>query len=473
MTLNNGQRTKDELEFLPAVLEIQETPPLLISRNILWAIMLFFIIAVIWASVGEVDIVGVAQGKIIPSGKVKIIQPLGTGVVRNIFIKDGDHVEAGQELIELDTTLAGAEHLQIKEQLLALILDRARLITLLKEIEKRERGQQTVTQLLNSNFPSITPNSLSLAPDTQLLTYENATSDQIKIMNQRIQTQLNEYLAKVEALNGEKRQRQAERNAISQRIQQLDSTIPLVTERVTSLEVLAKKDMVPRVQWLELEQERIEQVTERDVQKNNFISLDASISNINQRRAAHKEEFKIKLLTELADAENRIAAFEQEKVKADIRVMLQKLVAPVSGKVHQLAVHTIGGVVTPAQILMHIVPDVGAIEVEAWLPNKDIGFVHEGQNAKIKVETFPFTKYGTIDAEILNVSNDAIPDEHLGLIYAMRVKMFQTTMKVKEKTVNLTPGMAVTVEVNMGKRHLLDFLLTPLLRYKDESIRER
>ena len=111
--------------------------------------------------------------------------------------------------------------------------------------------------------------------------------------------------------------------------------------------------------------------------------------------------------------------------------------------------------------------------MEAWLQNQDIGFVHEGQDAIIKVKTFPFTKYGKIDAEVMNVSNDATPDEHLGLVYAMRVKMYETTMKVKDKIVNLSPGMAVTVEVDMGKRRLIEYLLSPLLRYKDESIRER
>ena len=160
-------------------------------------------------------------------------------------------------------------------------------------------------------------------------------------------------------------------------------------------------------------------------------------------------------------------------VKADKRVTLQNLRSPVTGTVHQLVIHTIGGVVTPAQELMHIIPHDDPVEVEAWLLNKDIGFVHKGQKAAIKVETFPFTKYGLVDAEILNVSNDATPDEKLGLVYAMRVKMNQTTMNVKGKIVNLTPGMAVTVEMNLGKRRLIEFLLSPLLRYKDESVRER
>ena len=439
----------EALEFLPAALEIQETPPLPISRYILRAIMLFFIVAIIWASIGEVDIVGVAQGKIIPSGKVKIIQPLETGVVRSILVKEGERVEAGQPLIELDTTLAGADHLSIKEQQFVLKLDRARQLTILDTLNKSQTATDHFTELTE------------------------ATSEQIRLQKERAKSRLNEYQAKIEALKDEQRQRQAERNAVGQRIQQLDATIPLITERAGSLVGMSEKGLVPRVQWLELEQERIEQVKERDVQRNNLDSLGAAIANINQRLAAQKAEFESQILTELADAENRIAAFEQEKVKAEKRVTLQKLIAPVSGKVHQLAVHTIGGVVTPAQELMHIVPDEGAVEVEAWLPNKDIGFVHEGQTAEVKIETFPFTKYGVIDAEILNVSNDATPDEHLGLVYAMRVKMDETIMQVEEKLINLSPGMAVTIEVNLGKRKLIEYLLSPLLRYKDESVRER
>jgi len=440
---------KPELEFLPAVLEIQATPPLPISRYILWSIMLFFIITILWATIGEVDIVGVAQGKIIPSGKIKIIQPLETGIVRSILVKEGERVEAGQPLIELDTTLAGADHLSIKEQQLVLKLDRARQLTILDTLNKSQTSADHFTEL------------------------SEATSEQIRLQKERAQSRLNEYQAKIEALKDEQRQRQAERNAVDQRIQQLDATLPLITERAKSLEEMARKNMLPRVQWLELEQERIEQVKERDVQKNNMASLGAAIANINKRLAAQKAEFESQLLTELADAENRIAAFEQEKIKAEKRVTLQKLIAPVSGKVHQLSVHTIGGVVTPAQELMHIVPDEDAIEVEAWLPNKDIGFVHEGQRAEVKVETFPFTKYGVIEAEILNVSNDATPDERLGLVYAMRVKVHKTMMQVEEKLINLSPGMAVTVEVNLGKRRLIEYLMSPLLRYKSESVRER
>lgn len=300
-----------------------------------------------------------------------------------------------------------------------------------------------------------------------------AETAQIRRQQERLYTQLDTYYAVTAALKEEQKQRAGERDAVAGRIQKLDATLPLITERAGALETLASKGMAPRVQWLELEQERIEQMKERDVQKSTRVSLDAAMANIEQRLTAQQAEFETNLLHELTETENRIAALEQENIKAEQRMTLQKLTAPVAGRVHQLAVHTIGGVVTPAQELMHIVPDAGDLEVEAWLPNKDIGFVEDGQPAVLKVETFPFTLYGTIEAEVVHVSNDATPDERLGLVYAMRVRMRQTTMQVKDKIVNLTPGMAVTVEVNMGKRRLIEFLMSPLLKYKNEAVRER
>lgn len=132
-----------------------------------------------------------------------------------------------------------------------------------------------------------------------------------------------------------------------------------------------------------------------------------------------------------------------------------------------------GGVVAEAQPILTIVPVEDVLEVEAFLENKDIGFVDPGQDAEIKVETFPYTKYGTLHATVTHVSHDAINDEKRGLIYSARVKMERATMRVEEKTVNLTPGMAVTVEIKTGRRRVIDYFLSPLIQYKDESLRER
>jgi len=141
--------------------------------------------------------------------------------------------------------------------------------------------------------------------------------------------------------------------------------------------------------------------------------------------------------------------------------------------VQQLAIHTVGGVVTPAQELMKVVPEQAVVEVEALVQNKDIGFIHEGQIAEVKVDTFNFTKYGIIDAEVTSISQDAIADENLGWVFHMRVKLSKDHVDVENKSVRLSPGMSVTAEIKTGKRRLIEFFLSPLLRYKQESIRER
>ncbi len=225
-------KNDDELEFLPAALEIQQTPPLPISRYIIWSIMAFFTISVIWACVSEIDIVSVAMGKIVPSSRVKIIQPLETGVIRAIYVKEGDAVNAGDILVELDPTLSSANQTQTKEQQLALKLDRARIQIILDTVNGKEATGY-------------------------FLELPEATPSQIKLQKERIKKHLNEYFSLLEALKDEKKQRRAERSAINDRIQQLDATIPLITERAKSLHDLLETSMVPRVQWLELEQERI------------------------------------------------------------------------------------------------------------------------------------------------------------------------------------------------------------------------
>ncbi|WP_422476279.1 HlyD family efflux transporter periplasmic adaptor subunit [Endozoicomonas sp. ALB032] len=151
----------------------------------------------------------------------------------------------------------------------------------------------------------------------------------------------------------------------------------------------------------------------------------------------------------------------------------QKIVSPIDGTVQQLQIHTIGGVVQPAQALMQIVPKEATMEVEAWVLNKDIGFVQEGQRAEVKIDTFNFTKYGLIGGELINISDDAVPDEKQGLRYLASVHIEKDWMLVEKRKVNLSPGMSVAVEIKTGQRRLIEYFLSPLLRFKQESIRER
>ena len=191
-----------------------------------------------------------------------------------------------------------------------------------------------------------------------------------------------------------------------------------------------------------------------------------------QREALIAETRRV-TLDQLHEAEAKSTALDQELAKARDRDRDMRLVAPVAGTVQQLAVHTVGGVVTPAQPLLVVVPRENTLEVEAVLQNKDIGFVRVGQGAEVKIETFPFTKYGTIPGEIVAVSSDAIQDEKLGLFYAARVRLARTSLDVEGRRVNLSPGMAVTVEVKTGVRRVVEYFLSPLLQHQQESLRER
>ncbi len=260
---------------------------------------------------------------------------------------------------------------------------------------------------------------------------------------------------------------------LRERIKKLEGTLPLIAKRAASLKELVDKKLGSEHAWLELEQERVEHQHDLAALRNQLEQVGAAIEEAQQQRKVIQAEFRRTILIELTDTERRVEVLNQELIKATKRTTQQRLVAPIAGVVQQLDVHTIGGVVTPAQPLMVIVPQEGRLEVEAWLQNKDIGFVHEQQPAEVKVETFPFTKYGTIDAEIVNLSNDAVTDEEKGLVYAARVLLERSTIQVQDKLVNLTPGMAVTVEIKTGKRKLIEYILSPLLRYSQESVRER
>jgi hemolysin D len=179
------------------------------------------------------------------------------------------------------------------------------------------------------------------------------------------------------------------------------------------------------------------------------------------------------MLDMLQEARQKAAVQIQELAKARYQKNLASLTAPVSGTVQQLAVHTVGGVVTPAQALMVIVPANQPVEVEAMLENKDVGFVHVGQPVTVKVETFTFTRFGTIDGEVLNVSEDAIEDEKRGLIYSSRIRLKSNQIQVNGRQVALSPGMSVTAEIKTDRRRVINYVLSPLQQYKDESFRER
>ena len=441
----NGQRAKGhELEFMPAALEVMETPASPLGRALALSICLFFVIAVAWASFGMIDIIATAPGKIIPSERVKIIQPLEAGVIEAIHVREGGSVKTGDVLIELNPTRAEADSERLAHDLLTARVETARLEAL----------------LLNNPGKAFAPPAQ--APESLVALHRSYLTSQIK-----------EHRAQQAALDGELAKRRAEIKTIEAEISRLEKMLPKIRERVEGRRKLVEKQVIARLSYNEMEEELFDHEGQLEVQKQRLQEARAAMRATKSRRQHVEAEFRSQVLGELAEIQQRATAIEKELIKAKERSRLQTLTAPTDGTVQQLAVHTVGGVVTPAQQLMVIVPAGAELEIEAMVLNKDIGFVHEGQEAELKIESFPFTRYGTIIGKVLHVSRDSVQDEVAGFVYPARVAMARTTMLVEGKFVNLGPGMAVTVEIKTGKRQVIEFLLAPLKRYQDESLKER
>lgn len=252
-----------------------------------------------------------------------------------------------------------------------------------------------------------------------------------------------------------------------------EKVLPITEKRLNSSAKLYKRSLISEDQLLQVKQAFIEQTQDLNIESLKIDSIKAQLQQVQSQQDSLQTQTKQALLQQLVDTHKQIETLEQEQIKAQQRLALYQIKAPIDGTVQQLATNTIGGVVTPAQELMVIVPKDQKLEVEAMLLNKDIGFVHENQAVEVKIDTFNFTKYGVIHAKVNTISSDAVQNEDLGLVYAMRLNIEKNEVYVDNQQVKLTPGMQVTAEVKTGTRRVIEYLLTPLLRYQNESIRER
>jgi hemolysin D len=461
------ERRGEELAFLPAALEIVETPPSPIGRTIAVTIILLFCAALVLAWWGTIDIVASATGKIVPSGRTKVIQPFETGVVRAIRVQDGQAVKAGDVLIELDPTVNAAERDHLRNDLLEEQLNIARLRAALAG------GDDPLADF--------TPPA-------------DADPSLISTQRQLLLNQVTEHRAKIAALSGQQAQKEAEQATTAATIHKLETLIPVIQPRVDIRKMLMDKELGSKLTYFEVLQLLVEHQEELGVQKSHLREAEAAVAAIGETRGQAVAEYRRTLSDELAKAEQKANGLAQDLIKAEQKTRLQLLTAPVDGAVQQLAIHTVGGVVTPAQSLLMVVPSDSRLEIEAMVSNRDIGFVQPGQEAEIKIDTFNFTRYGLLHGRVLSVSQDAIirerqqdrsSDRALGtqnetsepkgqeLNYSARISLDRSKMRIDDRMVNLSPGMAVTVEIKTGSRTILSYLLSPLLRYQQDSLHER
>ncbi|MGK3118988.1 HlyD family type I secretion periplasmic adaptor subunit [Pseudomonas corrugata] len=447
--LDTPMRLAHEVQFLPAALALQDQPTHPAPRYIQWTIMGFAALALLWACVGEIEVVATARGKVVASGKSKTIQPSEVAVVKTIRVYDGQSVKAGDVLVELDASATAADVNRYRIDLLAAEVDSARATALLESIQSGKEPGSLASHLLQADPP------------------------QVMAAQRWLQGQYLELRSSLDQVDAEIEQRSAEIQSAKAMVASLQQTLPITRRLADDYRELLAQQYVPRHAFLEKQQALLDQERDMAVQQARVIELNASRKEAERRRQGILAQTRRAMLDLQQQSEQKAATFTQELKKAEQRDHLMSLTAPVDGTVQQLAIHTVGGVVTAAQPLMVIVPNDQPMEVEAMLENKDVGFVRQGQLATVKVETFTFTKYGTVEGEIISVSNDAIEDEKRGLIYSSRVRLLKDFIMVRDEKVALSPGMSVTVEVKTDRRRVIDYFLSPLQQYAGESLRER
>ena len=446
--LDPPKRTGDELAFLPAQLELVESPTSPMARWTMRIIMALFCVALLWAIFGKLDIVAVAPGKTVVGSRTKVIQPAETAVVHKILVRDGQAVKQGDLLVELDGTATGAEYRQADEALMSARLAELRYAAMAEALDTGALPEQPEP---DAGLPVA-----RLQAAWQLVGSEFAT-----------------FQAQQQQLRATITQQRAQAQTVQSQVAPLEQGLAIQKERVADLEKLLGGQYVSRHEYLARKQEMVEMERTLVAQRASLVEAQSAIVGAQEELRVLVADTRQKIYDGLRQAREQIGQYTPQLAKTGQRDRLMQLRAPVDGTVQQLAIHTVGGVVTPAQALMAIVPSEESLEVEATVLNKDIGFVQPGQRATIKVESFPYTRYGYLQGVVESVSNDAAQDEKMGLVFPVRVRLRNATLNVDGVQVRLTPGMNLSAEIKAGKRRVIDYLLGPLRQRSAESFRER
>lgn len=445
--LDGVPRRREEAEFLPAVLALQDTPSNPLPHVIMWAIISLLVLSVVWAYFGKLDVVATGTGKIIPTGNTKIIQAPDSATVTDINVIDGQTVKAGEVLFVLDSEATQAGVSQFKQSLAAAQL----------EIAQGQALERALTQGRAVTLPVISGVEPSLMQDAQ----------------DRVNRQFNEYQSRRAQLDAQMQQLQQQQQSIREQQQAIQKTLPIVRQQEADFQNMLAQEFLPKHTLLDKQRQRLELEGNYATLSSQLNELTASIETVRRQQSTLTAEMQRGLSESVQRGRVQSAQIEQELVKAQRDNRRMTITAPVSGVVQQLAVHTVGGVVTPAQALLAIVPSQTMTEVEAVIENKDIGFVQVGQVAAVKVDTFKFTKYGTLPAKVISISSDAIQDEQRGLVYKARVQLAQDWLDIDGRRVQMIPGMSVAVEIKTGKQRVIEYFLTPLLQHGSDSLKER
>lgn len=433
-----------EKEFLPAVLEVTEMPPSHAARLLTYVIVAMFTVLILWSVIGKIDIIATAAGKLMPASNIKTIQTLTDSEIEEIYVQEGEYVKAGQDLIKFNQTEVIANISRIENEIEALKIAIARLQALLTENPQE-----------NFNY------------DRDIDAYL------IKMHADLLKSQIIEKSARIDVLKGQIAKAEKEKDTISADLGRIEKLLPSVTERIEKRKLLVDKKLLARLTFLEQQEELTNCRNNVTFRQKKMAETEENIEYLKKELRQYLAEFDKNLMQELTENREKLASYQQELVKYREALKRTVVKAPLSGYVQQLVYHTKGGVVETAKPIMNIVPENYKLEAQVMILNKDIGFVRPEQDVEIKIDSFPFTKYGTLKGKVRNISGDAVQDEKLGLVFNARLTLSDNKIKADGQIIRLKPGMSVTAEIKTGKRRVIEYLLSPVMKYLNESMRER
>ena len=444
--LAHGEEREKETEFLPAILEVTETPPSPTGRLVMWTILLLVIVALAWSFLGHINEVAVAAGKVIPSGQIKTVQVKNKGIVKEINVTEGQMVQEGDVLVVLDPTTTTADYDSLKKRAAYYKLDIQRLTA--------ELTQQPFTP---EEDPDLEAHDLA----AEMALYQSRTSDYHTQRQSRLDV-IDQKMARLQAT-----QASYEKYAEVLQIEQ---------EKEARLVALSEQNAISEFQLLEQQSRTIEYAKNAKAELDSINSIRAEIAEAQQNLANVDASYHKDIMTALVEAKKEYYTVTESIKKADEDSRMATIYAPITGRVYNLNIHTLGGIVTDAQPLMQIVPEDVKLEFEVYADNKDIGFIKVGQEAEVKFETFNFQKFGMYKAEVMEISADAVDEPN----NPQQDKKFKLILDPTSNDINvygnpakIEIGMNVSAEIKIKEKRIIDFFLDPFRRYTSEALRER
>jgi len=444
----------EALEFAPAILRVEQESPSPLPRLVLYGLLGLFAVALLWAALGRLDIIAVAQGKLVPQNSIQVVQPADAGIIKALLVKEGDEVKAGQALVRMDTSVSEADNRSLQNELEVRSLQ-------LRRIDAELQGRTLVPR------GAADPPALFEQVQAQYRARRQAYQDQLDAERA--------VLAKA----------QADHRSAAEIESKLKRTLPLHKDQAESWDQLAKEGFAGRLLALDKQRAYIESEQELRAQEHAIASLGASIEQSQKRIAQITSNYRQQLQNERVEAEAQYHRLQQNWNKQQHRHTLLELRAPQDALVKDLATHTVGSVVSTGTILMTLVPHNEPVLAEVWVSHLDAGFVRPGQPAKIKFTTYAFQKYGMVEGTVRHISPDATDaadarqdrkkDDQslLNQGYRTLVALTTTVLERDGRQYKLSPGMQVSAEVNLGSRTVLEYLLSPIQKTVSEAARER